>query len=164
MNEKELEAKAVEKIHARILADGPPEPVIMSGHNEAGWNQDLLYTLSEHELHVLGRGADIVVFFDYGGKVIGWRDDGRKGTAKPSWVDRGAFLKAVMDELGLPEDTRLGSLEPVELPPVGWTHQAVLFLAPVQQSDQVLRIWASPENLRVIQCLYGPSSEGVKSD
>ena len=59
--------------------------------------------------------------------------------------------------MGLPPETRLGKLEPAELPPVGWTHQAVLLLAAVPRGDQILRVWASPETLKVIQCLYGPA-------
>lgn len=156
MNEKELETKAIDEIKQRVIFDGPLEPMVIAEDSLTEWNADLLCNLSEHDLHVLGRGPDIVVFFDNNGKVTGWRDDGRKGTEMPRWIDRDLFLKVVVSELDLPKETQLGNFDAVELPPVGWTYQAVLFLTPVPQPDQILRVWVSPENLRVIQCLYGP--------
>ena len=155
--------RSVEEITRRLAADEPPQPRVIPTHSQTEWNPEFLRTLSWHESHVLGRGADICVFFDKEGRAIGWRDDGRKGTEKPALIDRDAFLKAVVEELGLPSETRLGKLEPRELPPLGWTHEAVLFLKPVPNPDQILRVWVSPENLRVIQCLYGPTpSTGEK--
>ncbi len=156
MTESELERCALAEVEARVQADGPPQPRVLQVHAEAEWVSELFRRLSVHEFHVLGRGPDLVVFFDDQGKITGWRDDGRRGTEQPAWVDREGFLKAVVGELGLPKATRLGRLEPVELPPLGWTHQAVLFLARIPEENQVLRVWASPENLRVIQCLSGP--------
>jgi len=104
----------------------------------------------------LARGGDIIVFYDETGKEIGWRDDGRKGTERPLWVARRDFRDAVVRELGLPKTTRLAQLTPKVLPPIGWTHQGVFFLSPTPTPDEALRVWVEPEQLRVIQCLYGP--------
>ena len=156
MNEEQLEQKAVEEILQRVTADGPPEPLVVHTHGETEWEPDQLRSVSRNELNVLGRVPDILVFLDGDGKVTGWRDDGQKGTAMPAIVDREMFRKTIVSQLDLPPGTILGQLEAVELPPLGWTHQAVLFLAPVPEEDQILRIWVAPETLRVIQCLYGP--------
>ena len=162
MNEEILQQHTISEIERRVKTDGPPEPRVLHVHSESEWVPEFFLNLSVHELHVLGRGPDIIVFFDVDGKIIGWRDDGRKGTELPRWINRDVFLKAVISELDLPKETRLGNFDAVELPPVGWTYQAVLFLAPIPEPDQILRVWVSPENLRVIQCLYGTvASQGV---
>ena len=155
MNEKDLENKAIEEIE-RVAADGPPEPRVVHCEAETEWYPDLLCNLSEHRLHVLGRRSDIIVFFDDEGKEIGWRDDGRTGARQPGWIARDVLLGFVVQELDLPKQTRLGKLAPRELPPLGWTHEAVLFLSPTPTPDQVVRVWVNPETHRVIQCLYGP--------
>jgi hypothetical protein len=147
--------QALDLVTAAVAENGPPEPRVLHCHAEATWYPDMLRALSEHELSVLGRGTDIIVFFDTAGNVIGWRDDGRKGSQLPAWIDRDAFRSAVVAELDLSPDTRLGRLQPAELPPIGWTHEAVLFLAAVPRPDQIVRVWAAPDTLRVIQCLYG---------
>jgi hypothetical protein len=159
MKPEELSRLAREHIERRVRADGPPEPRVLCTHSRNEWNRELLRRTSFEEFHVLGRGADIMVFFNEAGQVAGWRDEGRKGAPMPGWVDREAFRLAVVEELDLPPQTRLGKLEPVELPPLGWTHEAVFFLADVPQPKDVLRVWAAPETLRVIQCLYGPSNQ-----
>src|SRR4030042_3035727 len=156
MNDQELEARSIQEIPRRGDQDGPPEPHVLNTDSQTEWDARMLRRISMNTLHVLGRAADLIIFFDQIGKVTGWRDDGRKGTEMPRWVDRDLFLKVVINELDLPKETRLGNFDAVELPPVGGTYQAVLFLAPVPQPDQILRVWVSPENLRVIQCLYGP--------
>jgi hypothetical protein len=156
INDQELEQQACREISQRVAICGPREPRVLNVNCETGWDDGLLRTISRNELHVLGRVPDIVVFLDKAGKVIGWRDDGEKGAEMPPWVDREAFRQAVVAELGLPEGTRLGALEPVELPPLGWTHQAVLFLTRVPSDEQILRIWVAPQNLHIIQCLSGP--------
>ncbi len=155
MSEKKLKERSVADIE-RIVAEGPREPRVVHCEEERQWNELLLYNVSEHRLHVLARGGDFVVFYDADGKEIGWRDDGRKGTEKPMWIDRDSFRKAVVEELGLPKVTRLGKLSVRELPPLGWTHQGVFFLSATPTPDQVLRVWANPEDHRVIQCLFGP--------
>jgi len=154
------EEKAIQEILARVLKGGPPEPRVLLCGEETEWDPGLLLNLSDHKLHVLGRSHDIVVFFDPEGRVIGWRDDGRRGTEKPAIVERDAFLRVMIKDLDLPPDTRLGRLEPAELPPVGWTHEAILFLKPVPEPEDILRIWVSPETLSVIQCLYKRSPHG----
>ena len=158
MTEKQLQDLALKEIERQIRADSPPEAIMVETDNEVEWSPDLLRTISSHDLHVLGREPDIIVYFDTEGRVTGWRDDGRRGSEVPAWIERQDFLNAVMSELGLPPQTQLGALEPVELPPLGWMHQAVLFLAPVPTDDQIVRVWVSPENLKVVQCLYGPRS------
>ena len=157
MNERPLQKRSIQEILHRVSADGPPEARIIHCGGEEEWNPSILCNISRHELHVLERSTDIIVFFDSDGNVIGWRDDGRTGAEMPAWVDRDSFLNAVVNELDLPEETRLGQLQPVELPPLGWTHGAVLFLKTVPQPEDILRVWASPDTLRVIQCLYDRS-------
>ena len=157
MTDGELQRKAVAAIEGRVAADGPPEPRVIAERSAAEWQADLLRTLVEHELHVLGRAADIIVYFDDGGNVTGWRDDGRKGTERPAVVAKDMFLKSMIEQLGLPGDTLLGRLRQAQLPPLGWTHEAVLFVASAPEPQHILRVWASPERLRIIQCLYGPA-------
>ncbi len=159
MNETEQEQRAIQEIE-QAIADVPPEPRIVHTEAEVEWYPDLLCSLSEHWLHVLARDGDIVVFFDEDGKEIGWRDDGRKGTEQPSWIDRESFRTFVVRELELPEETRLGQLKPRVLPPVGWTHEGVLFLLATPTPDEVLRVWVDPEHNHVIQCLFGPVDRG----
>ena len=155
MTEKKLKAMAVAEIE-RVVAGIPPEPRVVHCEVETEWNDLLLCNMSEHRLHVLARGGDIVFFYDEHGKEIGWRDDGRKGTEQPGWIDRESFRELVIRELNLPKTARLGQLVPNELPPVGWTHQGVFFLSPTPTPEEVVRVWVSPKNNRVIQCFYGP--------
>jgi hypothetical protein len=155
-----MNQKAVQTILDLVTKEGPPEPRVVLCDKEAEWDPDLLLNVSDITLHVLGRSSDMIVFFDHEGKVIGWRDDGQQGTEKPTLVDRAFFLRAMIEELDLPPETRLGRLGPAELPPVGWTHEAVLFLNPVPQPEDILRVWVSPETLSVIQCLYNRSPYG----
>lgn len=157
MTDSEQQAEAVEAIKRRVTADGLPEPRVIAARSTAEWNAELLRTLADHELHVLSRAADIIVYFDHKGHIVGWRDDGRKGTERPAVVPKDMFLKAMIEELGLPEDTQLGRLRQAELPPLGWTHEAALFLRSPPRPEDILRVWVSPVRLRVIQCLYGPA-------
>jgi len=157
MNEHNLEAKAVSEVR-RAVENLAAEPRVVHCDAEDEWNELLLVHMSEHRLHVLARGGDIVVFFDENGKEVGWRDDGRKGTEMPKWIDRDSFRTFVVRELGLPEATRLGRLAPRELPPFGWTHEGVFFLTAVPTPDQIVRVWVDPERNHVIQCLYGPAN------
>ena len=151
--------RASDEIERRVVADGPPEPRVLHVEEEEEWSPVSLRMRSMHDLAVLGRGGDIVVFFDDEGRELGWRDDTCTGAAQPAWIDRDAFREAMIAQLDLPETTRLGKLEPAELPPVGWTHESVLFLAPVPAPSQVLRVWVDPANLRVIQCLRAAGAE-----
>ena len=161
MNEKELEQVAVREIEEAI-ADVPPEPRVVHCEAEVEWYPDMARSVSEHWLHVLARGADIVVFFDENGKEIGWRDDGRKGTELPEWIDREYFRSLVVQELELPPETWLGRLRPRVLPPVGWTHEGVFFLSAAPAPDEVLRVWVDPAHKHVIQCLFGPVAGGTQ--
>lgn len=156
MNEKELEQQAVREIE-QAVAGVASEPRVVHCEAETEWYPDMVRKLSEHWLNVLARGGDIVVFFDEDGNEIGWRDDGRKGTELPKWIDRDSFRTFVVRELELPEETRLGRLVPRELPPVGWTHEGVFILSPTPKPKQVLRVWVDPEHNSVIQCLFGPA-------
>jgi len=155
MTADELEALAVAKIDSLVKTNGPREPRVQHRSGEETWFPNMLEHFSEHVLHVLELGGDVVVFFDAAGAITGWRDEGRRGAEKPAWIDRDAFLRVVRDELQLPATATLGKLEPAELPPVGWTHEAIIFLKPMPGDRDVLRAWVSPADLRVIQCLYG---------
>jgi hypothetical protein len=155
MTEQELQAKAVREI-ASAVGKVPPEPRVVYCEAETEWNEELLRNLSEHKLHVLARGADIVVFFDKTGREIGWRDDGRIGTAQPRPFARDALREMIVLELELPATARLGTVQTRELPPLGWTHEALVYLAAVPAPEQMVRVWVSPDDYRVIQCLYGP--------
>ena len=157
MKQADLEDQAIAEIE-QMVAGITPEPRVVRCEGATEWNPVLLARVAEHELHVLARGGDIVVFFGGEGNEIGWRDDGRTGAAQPGWIDRESFRAFVVRELELPEETRLGQLQPRLLPPIGWTHEGVLFLSPTPTPDQVLRVWVDPEHDRVIQCLYGPAN------
>lgn len=158
MNEKELQARAVKEVEAALPED-LKEPHVVHCEADTQWSEMSLIQVARHRLNVLVRGGDIVVFFDASGKEIGWRDDGRRGTVLPRWIDRDSFRTFVVRELGLPETTKLGRLAPRELPPFGWTHEGVLFLSRTPGPDEVLRVWVDPENNYVIQCLFGPVNE-----
>ena len=161
MNKRKLEQQATREVEEAV-GDLAREPRVVHCEAEVEWYPDLLCNLSEHWLHVLARGGDIVVFFDENGKEIGWRDDGRKGTELPKWIDRKSFQTFVVRELELPPETRLGRLRPRVLPPVGWTHEGVFFLSANPSPDQVLRVWVDPKHNRVIQCLFGPVDAGAR--
>ena len=160
MNAKDLEKKATALVEQALAGGGPPEPRIVHCEDEQAWSPLLLRTVSDHRLHVLGRDADIVVFFDNHGREIGWRDDGRRGEPQPILPGKEAFRLAVMAELDLPRNTRLAALASRELPPVGWTTAGVFLLKPVPQPEDTLRVWTNPKSLRVIQCLLGPVAGG----
>ena len=157
MNAKDLGTIAIQEIASRVSAHGPPEPSVLLERSRTQWVAPLLREMHSCQLHVLGRSSDLILFFDEAGQFIGWRDDGRQGAFLPSTIDRQAVRKAVIAELDLPPRTRLGRAECVELPPVGWTIQAVLFLAAVPSPREILRVWISPNDYKVIQCLYGPA-------
>lgn len=154
MNEDELRDKAIAEVSVAV-EDVATESRVVHCESETDWYPDLLRNLSEHRLNVLSRGADVIVFFDEDGNEIGWRDDGRTGTEIPHLIDRESFRTHVVRELDLPETAVLGRLRPIRLPPVGWTHEGVLFLSKTAQPDQVVRVWMDPEGHRVIQCLFG---------
>lgn len=157
MTQTGLDQRAVQEILWRVREQGPPKPRVVHCNEETEWDPESLRTLSEHELHVLGRAPDMVVFFDPDGNAIGWRDDGLRGSERPVEVQRDAFLEAMIEQLDLPEETRLGRARPAELPPYGWTQEGVLFLKPAAGPEDILRVWAVPQLLRVIQCLYDRS-------
>lgn len=155
MNENELQAKAIREIES-VTGEGPREPRIVHCESQAEWNEELLRKLSEHKLHVLSRGADIVVFFDNTGREIGWRDDGRTGAAQPRPFAPDALREMIALELDLPKRARLANVQTRELPPFGWTHEALVHLTAQPRPDQIVRVWVNPDDYRVIQCLYGP--------
>jgi hypothetical protein len=163
MKDHESIRQAIEHFQNLVERDGPEAPRIVHCEATSTWFSDLLRTLSEHRIHVLGKGRDIIIYFNQEEEVIGWRDDGRQGTERQWVVDRNAFLVAVKGELDLPEATRLGQIVPRKLTPLGWTHQAVLFLAPVPKKYQVLRVWADPKTLKIIQCLRGSAQTKAES-
>ena len=155
MTPEELRDKAVSEVSAHV-GDGPSEPRVLHCEAESEWNESLLRTTSEHKLHVLSRAPDMVIFFDSAGREVGWRDDGRTGTARPRPYAQDALRDMIRVELELDRDARIASVKTIELPPLGWTHEALVHLAAVPRPDQVIRVWVSPEDYRVIQCLYGP--------
>ncbi len=154
MTEKELEQKAVQVVED-LVRDTVKEAHVVHCTAEVTWHRDLLRRLSEHELTVLERDADIVVFFDEAGKAAGWRDDGRLGAPGPVELPVETVRQQVIAELDLPEETRAGHMAPVELPPVGWTLELVLFPGQLAGEEGMVRVWVAPQHLRVIQVLYG---------
>jgi hypothetical protein len=158
MSGQTFEERSVAEIE-RALGHEPADRRVVHCEGDEEWSPQLLRKLSEHTLNVLTRSADIVIFFDADGHEIGWRDEGRRGAARPMWIDRELFLSIVVAELQLPRDTRLGSLMPRELPPLGWTHEGVLFLKSTPTPTDVWRVWVDPVHMGVIQCLAGPAEE-----
>ena len=156
MNAKQLQQNAVDQVQKAIADGGPPEPRVVHCFAETEWNSILLRNMSDHRLNVLGRGADIVVFFDRQGREIGWRDDGRRGTPRPQLAERESFRLSVVAELELPLDSRLGEFTPQELSPLGWTLYAVLIPRPTASADEIIHVWAEPDSMRIIQCVAGP--------
>jgi hypothetical protein len=155
MSAQDLQERSRAEIE-QALDHEPADRRIVHCEADEQWSAELLRRVSEHNLTVLARSADLVVFFDADGREIGWRDEGRTGATGPRWIGRDVFLQIVMAELELPPDVRLGNLTPRELPPLGWTHEGVLFLKPAPSAADVLRVWVDPVGLRVIQCLAGP--------
>jgi hypothetical protein len=164
MLENELTTLALEHIRRRLGDAGPPDARLVHCEARRRWDADLLRTTSQHKLHVLARAADIIVYFDRPGRVTGWRDDGRTGAAMPAMIDRDALLTALTDELGLTGAPRLGRVEPKQLPPLGWTHQAVLLLAPTPTPAQTLTAWLDPNTLKVIQTLRQAGAPDAHDD
>jgi hypothetical protein len=155
MNAENGKRRAVAFLERLVRADGPPDPRVVHCELETTWYPDLLRTLAEHRLHVLGRSADLVVFLDSRGRIGGWRDDGRRGAEHPGVIDRDVLLRQVLDELGLPAATRAGRLEPSKLPYAGWTHRISLFPSSSAGEETVRRVWVAPGSLKIIQCLHG---------
>jgi len=157
MKEEELQTKAIDEIKKRTLEAGPQDPRVVHCWTDTNWEPLILRNISRHQINILDRMPDIIVFFNPEGKVTGWRDEDCKGTEKPSWMDSNVFLRIMIEKLDLPGGTRLGSFQVKELPPLGWTYEGVLFLSPNPEPEEVLRAWVSPKDLRIIQVLYGPS-------
>jgi hypothetical protein len=153
MTEQELENRA-RAVLEDVLGPEPPNRKVISVWNEIGDYPDSGRTISDHKFSVLGQSADIVVFFDPQGNACGWRDDGRMGNAVPVPHDPETLRGAVVKELGLPEETRLGAVQSRTLPPTGWTWEAVLFAR-----DIPFRVWVDPKSLKIVQCLWGKPAE-----
>ncbi|MGE0438910.1 MAG: hypothetical protein AB7L66_00105 [Gemmatimonadales bacterium] len=96
-------------------------------------------------------GADLVVFFDAGGRPFGWRDDGRLGTASRPAVDPAIVDRAVA-ELALPGLAVTG-VRPVFLDPLGWTIE-LRCRFPARGGLRSLRAWVGPDTGRVIQVVH----------
>lgn len=152
MNAADFRARAIEEVRS-ATGGAAREPRFVHVESNAEWNPSLLRQLSSHRLTVLARAADIVVFFDDAGEFTGWRDDGRLGAPSHQPVDRDAFLKAVIAELELPAESTLGRVRCIELPPVGWTHEGIVFRASPPGPRDVMTVWTDPKSGRVIQCL-----------
>jgi hypothetical protein len=165
VQQEELNRRATEHIRRRVENYLPPDSQIVHRDETDEWDQHLLRQISQHEYNLLTRGADLVMYFNNDGGLIGWRDDSRKGSVYPAVVDRDAFLDSVIAELDLKKDTRLGQLEPRKLPPLGWTHEGVLFEPGQPHKENVIRVWAEPETLKVIQWLHQSGTrQAVGSD
>ena len=153
MQQEELKQRATEHLRTRVGGHLPPDSQLVHRDETYEWDQYLLRQVSQHEYNLLTRGADLIMYFNHDGELIGWRDDGRKGSTWPAVIDREAFLDSVIAELDLEKGTRLGQLEPRKLSPLGWTHQGVLFEPGRPHQENVIKVWAEPETLKVIQWL-----------
>jgi hypothetical protein len=160
MTSDELQRKA-RQILDGALKDAPSGVRVVPMDEDTGFYQNVRRRISDHKFAVLAEGDDMLVFFDRKGQFLGWRDDGRKGVAIESPVVGQELFRAVAQELELPPTAALSRAVPRYLPPVGWTHEAIIFLKPAPAPEEVLRVWVSPQTLRVIQCLYGPEGQGV---
>lgn len=160
MTERELRDNAVALVE-RLTREIPAGARVVHCEAEVTQLPRMRRRVSEHDLHVLERAGDIVVFFDQRGSVVGWRDDGRLGTSVSVEADKESVFRSVVEELGLPEGTRMGRMEARQLPPVGWTIETVLFLNSVPDPADVVRVWVSPQTFRVIQCVYGALAAGM---
>ncbi len=151
----------MEEVKKRTLVFGPEDPRVVHCWTDTQWEPPVLRNISTHRINILSRMPDIIVFFNVEGQVTGWRDDGCRGAEKPSWMDPNAFLQVVVKRLDLPEETKLGSLQVKELPPLGWTYEGILFPKALSEPEEIMRVWVSPSDLRIIQVLYGlPRSIG----
>lgn len=157
MSESNWTAKAAAFVE-RLLRDAAPGARAIELQKWVEWYPDLLRTLSEHKMAALRPGGDIVVFFDASGQVKGWRDDGRLGAAVQVNIDKDVVVRAAVDELELPANTRAGVCRGVELPPVGWTMEIVLFPPANSPHPPLIRAWVSPQTQRVVQVLFGESA------
>jgi len=157
MKEEELQIKAIEEIRRHIQESGPQDPRVVHCWTETNWDSIILRDISRNRINILGPMPDILVFFNTEGKMTGWRDEGCQGTEKPSWMDSNAFLRIMIEKLDLPEETRLSFFQVKKLPPLGWTYEGILFLNSTPEPEEILRVWVSPRDLRIIQVLYGSS-------
>ena len=166
MEQADLHNLAVEAIRGQVLAKGPADPKVVAVQDWTEWDPGSLRTLAEHELTILEKEADLVVFFEASGTVAGWRDDGRLGLSYPVDLDRGSLGETLAGELDLDPGFRVGQITPVLLPHVGWTIKAVIFLARRPRDDQVARAWVNPQTRKVIQFVRGSavlSDEGPQA-
>jgi hypothetical protein len=154
MTDQELETQA-RNLLERTLTDAPSGRRLVQRDSVADSYPGEHRRISDHFFSVLNQGSDVTVFFDTAGQVSGWRDDGRRGTMMALEPNREALLAAVRSELELTGEAWLGEVKPVVLPPAGWTHQAVVFTRRSPGRGDVVRVWVDPQNLRIIQCLYG---------
>ena len=154
MTDQELETQARDVLE-RALKDASDGRRLVQRDSVADTYPGEHRRLSDHFFSVLSQGSEITVFFDTAGQVAGWRDDGRKGTMVALEPNRETLLAAVRSELELTGEAWLGEVKSVVLPPVGWTHQAIVFTRRLPEPGDVVRVWVDPQNLRIIQCLYG---------
>lgn len=156
MSAADLERRAIERIE-QAVADDEADRRVVHCEAESDWDPGLLRTVSEHELHVLQRGADLIVFYEGNGEFTGWRDEGRRGAPQARTIDPATLLGIVVAELELPPASWLEHARPAELRPVGWTHEAT-----VRAGDLRVRAWVAPETLCVIQCLYETAGDAAR--
>ncbi len=160
MTEAELTRRAV-RIVEQETQEVLPQGRIVHCEEEREWSEILLRTTAEHRLHVLAPGDDVVFFYDANGRFVGWRDDGRVGTPDARSIDPKTLRDIVVNELELPRETWLATGQPRKLPPVGWTHEATLYTRLTPTAEHRVTAWVDPARFRVIQCWYGPLSDGA---
>ncbi|MHC5109031.1 MAG: hypothetical protein ACYTHJ_04040 [Planctomycetota bacterium] len=160
MKETELEQMACDEVR-RAIAGNVEGARIVHCEAEAAWDSAEFRTRSDHRLHVLAPGPDIVLFYDDDDEFQGWRDEGRKGAGIAHAIDPELLRQIVINELDLSQDAQLGEAIPSELPPLGWTHEALLYTSPLRQAESAIRAWVDPGSFKIIQCIYGKMAEGV---
>jgi len=153
MSNANSQERAVNHVKGLVADSGPNGTRVVYCEVNTQWFPDMLRMISQHRLHVLAPAADMVVFFDKAGAMLGWRDDGRLGVEAAVPADEKALMQSVRDELGLPSSARMGKVAPRQLPPLGWTHQATIFFGLGTRPEFMARAWIAPQTLGVIQYL-----------
>ena len=139
----------------RLMQGVRPQARAVEREGSATWYPSLMRTLSEHELSILEPGGDLVVYFDAAGQMIGWRDDGRLGSAAELDLGRDTTAQLAIRELELPAGTRAGDCRTAVLEPLGYTMEIVLFPPPGGPPADLVRAWIAPQSQKVIQVLWG---------
>lgn len=165
MDDDTLGQKAIERLQLRLSDAGFADMRIHFADIDDDEDEDTGVTYAQCRMTVLEPTPDIVVFYDPHGGLRGWRDDVRLGgDAMPKPCPAGLFAPKMIEQFGLTEDAREGAVKAVELPPVGWTYEGIMFKKKPPEAGDTLKVWANPETFKVIQWLAAEPQDDAVTD